>query len=312
MQHAQRLLSNTPSLKGKNGTLPIGIGFINWGANLAASLPIITRYRPAAVWFFAPSSITSLAEWAQEMRKACPETKVWVQVGSVAEAMETVREARPDVLVVQGTDAGGHGLARGAGLISLLPEVGDAVAEYFGGSGSEGGGSDGGQRGKVKGTRPIVIAAGGISESRSASAAFLLGSSGVVIGTRLLATPQARISAGYRNEVLRASDGGQTTVRTKVYDSLRRTNWAESHNARGLVNKTFEDAVGGVSEEENRKLYEEEVNKGDEGWGVEGRMTTYAGSGVGLVRVVKEAGDVVKEIRDGVREILGGIGKTKL
>jgi nitronate monooxygenase len=310
MQHAQRLLSNTPSLKGKNGTLPTGIGFINWGADLAASLPIITRYRPAAVWFFAPSSLTSLAEWAEKSRKACPETKVWVQVGSVAEAMETVREVSPDVLVVQGTDAGGHGLARGAGLISLLPEVGDAVAEYFEGSGSVGGGSD--SRGKGKGRRPVIIAAGGITESRSASAAFLLGSSGVVIGTRLLATPQARISAGYRNEVLRAADGGQTTVRTKVYDSLRRTNWAESHNARGIVNKSFEDAESGVSEEQNRRLYKEEVKKGDEGWGVKGRMTTYAGSGVGLGREVMEAGDVVKEIRDGVREILGGVGKTKL
>jgi nitronate monooxygenase len=307
MQHAQKLLEDT-SLRGKSGTMPVGIGFINWGADIAASMSIIAKFRPAAVWFFAPSSLSSLVEWAEKTRKASPDTKVWVQVGSVKEAMGTVREVGPDVLVVQGTDAGGHGLARGAGLISLLPEVCDALAAHFEDSGHEGVGS----HGRENGRRPIIIAAGGITESRSASAALLLGASGVALGTRLLATPQARISAGYQNEVLRASDGGQTTVRTKVYDKLRGTNWAETHNARGLVNKSWEDAESGMTVDANRRLYEEEVERGNEGWGVKGRMTTYAGSGVGLVREVKEAGDVIREVREGVREILGSVRRVKL
>jgi nitronate monooxygenase len=249
---------------------------------------LIEKYKPAAVWFFAPSSITSLVEWTQKTRAVSPETKIWVQVGSVKEALGAVEAVKPDVLVVQGTDAGGHGLAHGAGLISLLPEVHDAL-----GTGTES-------------KRPILIAAGGIADSRGAAASFLLGASGVCLGTRFLASPEANIAKGYQKEVLRASDGGQTTVRTKVYDNLRgTTGWAESHNARGIVNKSYFDALGGMNEEENKKLYQEEMQKGDEGWGEQARMTAYAGSAVGLVRTVMGAGEIVREIREGTMGLLG-------
>lgn len=49
--------------------------------------------------------------WTKQTRKAAPWTKVWVQVGSVKDAVEIARACKPDVLVVQGTDVGGHGLA---------------------------------------------------------------------------------------------------------------------------------------------------------------------------------------------------------
>ncbi|KAF1945410.1 oxidoreductase 2-nitropropane dioxygenase [Clathrospora elynae] len=290
-QHAQRLLGAS-ALATKNGTMPIGVGFINWGADIDVAVSLIQKYRPAAVWFFAPSSTASLMQWTEKSREACPETKVWVQVGSVQEAMGAVRETKPDVLVVQGTDAGGHGLAQGAGLISLVPEVCDAVETYFSRDGGAGG------------ERPVIIAAGGIAEQRSAAAAMTLGASGVVLGTRLLASYEANISKGYRDEVLRASDGGQTTVRTKVYDTLRNTNWAATHNARGVINKTYFDAMDGMGEEENRRLYTEETNKGDAGWGVENRMTTYAGSAVGLVKEVKGAGEIVREMRGQIGGVL--------
>lgn len=214
-------------------------------------------------------------------------TKIWVQVGSVAEALDVVKNVSPDVLVVQGTDAGGHGLAQGAGLISLLPEVCDTIDALD------------------LSSPPIIVAAGGLADARGASAALSLGASGVVLGTRLLASPEARISAGYQRAVLSATDGGQTTVRTKVYDALRGTNWAATHNARGVVNRSFVDAEQGMGLQENEALYKKEMERGDEGWGWEGRMTTYAGSGVGLVREVKGVGKIVREVREGVEGVLG-------
>ncbi|KAF2034640.1 oxidoreductase 2-nitropropane dioxygenase [Setomelanomma holmii] len=286
------LSSHAPSLPSSNSTLPVGVGFINWGADLPLAIQSIAKYRPAATWFFAPSSLDSLKEWTSRTRQASPSTRIWVQIGSVEEAISIVQTVRPDVLVVQGTDAGGHGLAQGASLISLLPEVSDTISSLQFADGYTG---------------PILLAAGGIVDSRGASAAHLLGASGVVLGTRLLASTEANVSRGYQSEVLRASDGGQTTVRTKVYDKLRgTTGWAESHNARGIVNRSYVDALGGMSEEENRRLYEEEVKKGDEGWGEQARMTTYAGSGVGLVREVKGAGEIVREVREGLVGLLGG------
>lgn len=289
LQNAQKLLKAT-SLP-TTPTLPIGVGFINWGADLSTSIPIIKEYCPAAAWFFAPSSLSSLVEWAEKSRQASPETQIWVQIGSVKEALDVVKEVKPDVLIVQGTDAGGHGLARGASLIPLLPEVIDAVDALAENDDAQ---------------SPIILAAGGIVESRSAAAAFTLGASGVILGTRFLASHEANITKGYQTEVLRASDGGQSTVRTKVYDTLRGTNWAESHNARGIINKSYTDAISGLNNDENRRLYNEEMKKGDEGWGVENRMTTYAGSGVGLINEVKRAGEIVREIRDGVRDVLQG------
>jgi nitronate monooxygenase len=188
---------------------------------------------------------------------------------------------------VQGTDAGGHGLSRGAGLIALLPEVCDAVAAHAENDG------------------PVIIGAGGVADARGAAAAVVLGAHGVVLGTRLLASHEANIAKGYQDEVIRATDGGQTTVRSKVYDRLRgTTGWAESHNARGIINRSYTDTLAGMGDEEVKRLYEEEWKKGDGGWGEQGRMTTYAGSAVGLVREVKGTGEIVREIRKGTRELL--------
>ncbi|KAF2266400.1 inosine monophosphate dehydrogenase [Lojkania enalia] len=289
-EHASDLLARSSSPpKSSSEVLPIGVGFINWGAQLDQAIGIIKKYKPAAVWFFAPSSKQSLKEWSERSREACPEAKIWVQVGSVREA-HLALEIRPNVLVVQGTDAGGHGLAQGAGLISLLPEVNDAVQEKIEKEGCE---------------APIIIAAGGIVEGRSAAAALALGASGVVMGTRFLASKEANIAKGYQDEILRAADGGQSTVRTKVYDNLRgTTGWAESHNARGVINRSYTDNLAGMGEAENKRLYEEEIKKGDEGWGVEARMTTYAGTGIGLVKEVKGVKEIVEEVRKGVKSAL--------
>ncbi|OCK82743.1 inosine monophosphate dehydrogenase [Lepidopterella palustris CBS 459.81] len=298
--HAQRLLSSNPmpsyglqTNTSSTSTLPLGIGFINWGAATVPSLDLIRRFRPAAVWFFAPHDIENLQYWTTETRSVAPSTRVWVQVGCVTDAAEVVRHCHPDVLVVQGTDAGGHGLVQGAGIVSLMPEVSDAVEEMV-------------RKGVIEEEQaPALLAAGGIAEGRGAAAVLALGAAGVVMGTRFLASWEANVAKGYRDEVVRAKDGGQSTVRTKVYDTLRgTTGWAEGYNARGLINKSFVDAAEGMGEEENKRLYQEELAKGNRGWGADGRLTTYAGAAVGLVREIKPAAEIVVEVREGARRVI--------
>lgn len=51
------------------------------------------------------------------------------------------------------------------------------------------------------------MAAGAIVEGRGVTAALVLGAAGVTMGTRFLASAEANIAAGYRDEVVRASDG---------------------------------------------------------------------------------------------------------
>ena len=135
----------------------------------------------------------------------------------------TVTEARwleqngVDAIIAQGREAGGH---RGMflsddidgqpGLISLLPQVRDAV-------------------------RVPVVAAGGIGDGRGIAAAFALGADAVQIGTAYLRTPEATISPMHRAALANARD-----------DATRLTNVFTGRPARGLVNR-FVAEVGPMS-----------------------------------------------------------------
>ncbi|EAS28742.3 oxidoreductase [Coccidioides immitis RS] len=271
--------------------LPVGVGFLNWGADINHAIPLIGKYLPAAVWLFgaARPSGEIYGQWAQRVRSVTGgRTKIWVQVGNVTDALGTAHTVKPDVLVIQGSDAGGHGLKQCASIISLLPEVKDALV------------ADG------LGDIPL-IAAGGIVDGRGMAAALCLGADGVTMGTRFLACEEANIAMGYRNEVLRVRDGGLVTGRTTVYDRVRGYNeWPEEYDGRGILNQSFYDAEKGMSDEENQRLYALETKKGDEGWGPNGRMTTYAGTGVGLVKQVASAKEIIDGVLDQSAMVLSG------
>ncbi|KAB8244832.1 hypothetical protein BDV35DRAFT_381968 [Aspergillus flavus] len=275
--------------------LPVGVGFLNWGASLEIALPLIQKYRPCAIWLFAPKTgVDDLLPWTRAIRSEVPyNVKIWVQLCCLEDAIESTEKLQPDVLVIQGCDAGGHGFARSASIVTLLPEVLDQLKSRKPGPTQNIG-------------KPFVVAAGGISDGRGLAATIILGADGCAMGTRFLASPEAQIAKGYQNEILRASDGGVSTVRSTVYDKVRGIyGWPTKYDGRGLINRSYEDIVNQeVTEEENRRLYEEEKLKGDNGWGPQGRMTTYAGTGVGLIRVVMPAAHIVTKIRQDAMGIL--------
>ncbi|EAU35399.1 predicted protein [Aspergillus terreus NIH2624] len=242
----QKGLRDTPIKSGKGfpKILRVGVGFITW------RLP-------------GPCSLGH-----QDQRGYASRTKIWVQVGCVSDAVEVVNAIDPDIIVVQGLDAGGHSLSRGASIVSLVPEINDKLQELR----------------PYPLTRANILAAGGISDSRGVAAAMALGAQGCALGTRFLASPESMVAYGYRKAILEASDGGRTTVRTKVYDKVRDIHgWPEGYDGRGLINKTFLHHLRGLSDVKNRELYREELNRGDEGYGPNGKLTTYADTGVGLI-----------------------------
>ncbi|KAL5364630.1 hypothetical protein BJX96DRAFT_168448 [Aspergillus floccosus] len=244
LEEAARLVAQpTSSLRQKyqeRGVLPLGVGFLNWGADLERSLAAIEKYKPCAVWLFGPKSQPhDLVPWAERVRAVAPgKTQIWVQVGTVGEAVAVAGSLRPDVLVVQGSDAGGHGLVRSASIVTLLPE-------------------------------------------------------------------------GYRAEILRAADGGVSTVRSTIYDRVRGIyGWPDRYDGRGVINQSYVDAVErGMSDEENRARYESELQKGDLGWGPSGRLTTYAGTGVGLVRETMPAAEIVQKCQQEAMDIIQRLAK---
>ena len=109
--------------------------------------------------------------------------------GKVRHAVEAV-EAGCDIVVAQGTEAGGH--TGRVATMALVPQVVDAV-----------------------GDRVPVVAAGGIVDGRGLAAALALGADGVWIGTRFIATPEARGVTGYKDALLRSHE--DDTVVTRAY-----------------------------------------------------------------------------------------------
>lgn len=272
--------------KCKPSLLPLGIGVQTWAGNLEQSARILKGQdrKPAVIWLFAPRhGQKELDDWVSRLREVCKESQIWTQVASVADA--TAAAPNSDVLVIQGTDAGGHSLKKGAGIITLLPEVSDALKNLG------------------YGDIPL-IAAGGIADSRGVAAALTLGASGIAMGTRLLASTEASINPAYQKHVIETQDGGQNTIRTQFYNHLRGTmDWPEPFDARGIINQSWRDFESGLPFEKAKLLHDEAMNLG-KAWGADGRTATYAGTGVGLVKEVKGAGDIIKQVRDGCESIL--------
>lgn len=283
-----RAASSSPSASNKfppaSSCLPVGIGFQLWTDDVNVAAASIEKYKPCAAWLFAPrEGPQELETWSRRIRRACPETQIWVQIGTLGEAKGLLQSPeKPDVVVVQGAEAGGHGRASdGMGITTLLPEVADAMAS----------------------SRIPLLAAGGIADGRGAAAALCLGASGAVMGTRFLASSEARISKGYQNEIVRASDGAVSTTRTLLYNHLRGTfGWPTEYQPRTIINKSFHEHQSGVSFEELKTRHDEAAKTGDSGWGPEGRLATYAGASVGLIHGVKPAGDIVREVQTDVSE----------
>jgi nitronate monooxygenase len=288
-------LTRIPALQAKTSQdiIPIGIGFQLWGVQLSIATSAFAKLAPAVAWLFAPAKSADLADWAQGIRHATGgKTHIWVQVGTVAEARSAVDLAKPDVLVVQGSDAGGHGLSQSASVMSLVPEVMDMLESL--------GRSD-----------LPVLAAGGITDGRGAAASLALGASGIVMGTRFLAAQEAGIARGWQNEITRLTDGGVSTTRSTLCDRLKETKgWPACYDGRAAINQGHEDEKVGMSDSENVALYKGESADGDSAWGPHGRMVTYAGTGVGLIRDVKPAADIVEEVRSQARDSLKRVADT--
>ena len=130
-------------------------------------------------------------------------------VGNVKNAKRTAA-AGTDIIVAQGTEAGGH--TGRIGTLALVPQVVDAVA-------------------------PLpVVAAGGIGDGRGLVASLALGACGALIGTRFVAASEAREYEYQKQKIVNAVD--EDTRVTKIYSgkTLRAINnkLIEEWNASGI------------------------------------------------------------------------------
>lgn len=239
----------------------VGIGFIAWDlARDPTRLDAALERKPAVVML----SFGDAAPFASAVRRAG--ARLVVQVQSLESARSAARIGA-DFIVAQGTEAGGHGADRS--LMSLLPSVVDAVD-------------------------PIpVVAAGGIADGRCLAAALALGACGVLVGTRFYATDESLAAPEAKQRVVRAT--GDETVRTRVFDIVRRIDWPAPFTGRALRNDFTrrwhgrESELAAETDEVDR--YAKATRSGDFDTAV-----VWAGEGVDRVNEVLPAARVVADL----------------
>jgi nitronate monooxygenase len=270
-----------------NTTLPIGLGALIFAQKLEDLVALVSEFRPIAVWLFAAHERVDFGRWAEEIRKVSDTTKIWVQIGSVTGAVQLAQSCKPDVIVLQGADAGGHGGEKGASVISLIPETLHVLRRM---------GLD----------DLSIVAAGGIADGSGVAAALTLGADGVVMGTRFLAAEETTVHPAYQTAILETEDGGQTTVRAKVFDELAGPNiWPRDFDGRALIAQSYKDHIEGISIDEIRKSHAEAKQTSHLGFDQENRRAAiWAGTGVGLVREKAPAAKILTEVRESARTAL--------
>src|SRR6202163_2390653 len=162
---------------------------------------VVCQIDPAAVQMTLAQRVPVLSlAWgrATELTYQAHEAgiKVIHMVGTPEEAGQVASDGA-DVIVAQGTEGGGH-----VGAMSTLPLVPLVV--------------------DVVGDVP-VLAAGGIADGRGLAAVLMLGAQGALIGTRFLATPEAR-GRGHSKDVILNALGSQT-VASKLFDDVFGLRW---------------------------------------------------------------------------------------
>lgn len=121
--------------------------------------------------------------------------------GKVRHAVSAVASG-VDFVVAQGTEGGGH--TGTVATMALVPQVVDAV-----------------------GDKVPVVAAGGLFDGRGLAASLALGADGVWIGTRFIATPEARAVRGYKEQLIGLAEDGTVISRAFTGKTCRvvRNDW---------------------------------------------------------------------------------------
>ncbi len=184
-----------------------GVGFITWALERAPKmLTTALRYSPFCVFL----SFGDPRPFAAEIHEAGALLICQVQFLSQIDA---ALKAGANAIVVQGSEAGGHGATR-----STLPFVPEA-ADYL----------------KQHSPQTLLVAAGGIADGRGLAAALMLGADGVVVGTRLWASAEALTPKSHTDKAIGISGDG--TIRTKTLDALRGVPWPKEYSFRFLKNR---------------------------------------------------------------------------
>src|SRR5215470_19895972 len=155
---------------------PFAIGFITWSlAKQPELLDVALAAKPRAIML----SFGDPKPFAPRIKAAGALLICQVQDEEMASG---ALEAGADILIAQGTEAGGHGASRTT--LDVVPAIVDLAA----------------------GSVPVV-AAGGIADGRGLAAMMMLGASGVLLGTRFYASIECEADEEAKQRICATSSG---------------------------------------------------------------------------------------------------------
>jgi len=245
------------------GNRRVGCGFITWSlAKQPHLLEVALARNPAAL-------ILSFGDPRPFAKRIHAAGAVLIcQVQSRDHALQAL-EAGAEIIVAQGTEAGGHGGSRAT--LPFVPVIVDLVVQ--------------------RAREAIVVAAGGIADGRGLAAALALGAEGVLVGTRFYACVESLALDQAKARVVAAS--GENTVRTSVFDTARGYTWPDGIAGRALRNDFTarwhgreRDLAGALDDEMER--YRAAVERGDLETAV-----VFTSEGIDLIDDVPSAGEIV-------------------
>jgi nitronate monooxygenase len=257
----------------KKSSVPFGIGFITWSlAKQPELLDIAIAAGPRAIML----SFGDPKPFAPSIKAAGKLLICQVQTEQMAaEALE----AGADILIAQGTEAGGHGASRTT--LDIVPAIVDFTA------------------GRVP-----VVAAGGIADGRGLAAMMMFGAAGVLLGTRFYASVECDVEEEAKQRIRDAASG--STTRGVVFDWSRGILWPAPFTLRSLTNDHVRRWTGHEVELlQNMSAVSAEyaAAKAARNFDVAG---VFAGEAVGLIHDIPPAGEIIERIVTEAEQILLG------
>jgi len=201
--------------------------------------------------------------------------KVISMCGTVRHA-QSAEAAGCDVVVAQGTEAGGH--TGKVATMALVPQTVDAV-------------------------RIPVLAAGAIVDGRGLAAALALGAQGIWMGTRFIASREARAAQQFKERIMEAQ--GTETVVTRCYSGKP---------MRVITNPYVEEqerspeAIKRFPEQLIRSAMAGVMNYVDDAATDPHKTCMPAGQGIGGIGDILPAGEIVARVVREAREVVGRLG----
>ena len=253
---------------------PWGVGFQSWAVDVG-TVEHALAHGPRAVML----SFGDPTPFVPSIRRAG--VALILQVTDLAEATQAAALGA-DVIVAQGTEAGGHGARRGRSTLPFVPVVVDLAAPT------------------------PVLAAGGIADGRGLAAALALGAAGALIGTRFQATAESLADPAIKKAIV---DGrGADTERSIVLDIARGSRWPARYPGRTLSHPFLDEwrdrEAELAADPAARQAYQDAVARGDLP-----PLPVWAGECADLITDLPPAADLVAGLAGQAEDVLSRAGR---